>query len=136
MMATSNQPTVRLRTLPAPRIVDGISNFIPLDGDALMAFLSKLIGFSLRQVLDVDAVDVIETVVRRFSDHSQTLPKALERANDHAWQALGVALAGDGFFGRIKLFFASGDDKGIREQVQYFLQSKAISFEGTSASFR
>src|SRR5689334_22184273 len=101
-----------------------------------MSILAKMIGFGLRQVLDVDAEGVVDTVLSRFGDHSQALPRALMRANDRAWQALGVALAGEGMFDRLKRLFASGDDKGVREQVRQFLDSKAITFEGTSATFR
>ena len=36
----------------------------------------------------------------------------------------------------MKVFFASGDDKGVREQVQLFLKSNAVSFAGTGAAFR
>src|ERR1019366_8187893 len=113
-----------------------------------MSLVSKLIGFGFRQVIGAVAGDdageltgklagpVIQLVERHFTDHSQTLPKALAKANDRAWQALSIALAGDGFLDKIKVFFAAGDDKGIREQVQLFLQHKNIGFEGTSADFR
>ena len=74
--------------------------------------------------------------VYKRQDHSQTLPKALAKANNRAWQSLSIALAGDTFLDKIKVFFASGDDKGIREQVRLFLQDKNIGFEGTSADFR
>ena len=36
----------------------------------------------------------------------------------------------------MKVFFASGDDKGVREQVHCFLTSNAVSFEGEAADFR
>ncbi len=104
-----------------------------------MSLVTQLIGFGLRQVIGDhadNAVQVIEVVKQRFRDHSQTLPKALERAHDRAWQSLGVALAGPGLLDRIKVLFASGDDKGIREQVQLFLKDNAFSFDGTPDSFR
>ena len=87
-----------------------------------MSLAGKMIGFGLRQVIGDVAGNATETVVKlvvkRFADNSQTLPKALARANDRSWQALGIALAGDGLLDQIKVFFlASGDDKGIREQV-------------------
>jgi hypothetical protein len=71
-----------------------------------------------------------------LTDHSQALPRALARANDRAWQALGVALAGDGFLDQIKVFFASQDDKGVREQVSRFLNGSRLHFEGTPVQFR
>ncbi len=104
-----------------------------------MSLLTQLIGFGLRQVIGDSAdtvTQVVEVVEQRFRDHSRTLPKALENAHQRAWQALGVALAGDGLLDRIKVFFASGDDKGVREQVQLFLKSNAVSFDGTPDAFR
>ncbi len=104
-----------------------------------MSLITQLIGFGLRQVIGDSAdniVPFVEVVEQRFRDHSRTLPKALEQAHNRAWQALGVALAGDGLLDRVKVFFASGDDKGVREQVQVFLNSNAVSFAGTGAEFR
>src|ERR1700676_5577666 len=98
-----------------------------------MSLVNNLIGFGFRQVIGESAGATAEFVAgfveKRFTDHSQTLPKALARANDRAWQALSIALAGDGFLDKIKVFFSSGDDKGIREQVRLFLQDKTIGFE-------
>ncbi|HVS40578.1 MAG TPA: bifunctional serine/threonine-protein kinase/formylglycine-generating enzyme family protein [Gemmataceae bacterium] len=104
-----------------------------------MSFITQLIAFGLRQVIGDcadDVAQVVGVVERRFRDHSRKLPKALENAHNRAWQALGVALAGDGLVDRIKVFFASGDDKGVREQVQVFVKSDAVSFDGTPAEFR
>lgn len=113
-----------------------------------MSLVGKLIGFGLRQAIGAVAGDnagqiagnavgpVVQFVERYFIDHSQTLPKALARANDRAWQALSIALAGDGLLNGIKVFFALGDDKGIREQVRLFLQDRTIAFDGSSADFR
>ncbi len=104
-----------------------------------MSLLTQLIGFGLRQVIGDsadDAAQIVGVVEQRFRDHSRTLPKALESAHQRAWQALGVALAGDGLLDRLKVFFASGDDKGVREQVQVFLKDNAVSFDGTPAAFR
>jgi formylglycine-generating enzyme required for sulfatase activity/tRNA A-37 threonylcarbamoyl transferase component Bud32 len=110
-------------------------------------------GFGLRQVVGepADAIvqvaevvekglptaaKIIKVAERHFRDHSRTLPNALGRAHKRAWQSLGVALAGDGFLDRVKVFFASGDNKGIREQVQLFLRENAFSFDGTPDGFR
>ena len=56
----------------------------------------RLFGFGLRQVIGVvpDVTGtIIQLVEKHFTDHSQTLPKALAKANDRAWQAVGIALA-------------------------------------------
>ena len=104
-----------------------------------MSLLSQLVGFGLRQVIGDagdDAAAVVALVERRFRDHSRALPDALDRAHRRAWQALGVALAGDGLLDRVKVFFASGDDKGVREQVQLFLKGNAVALDGAPADFR
>lgn len=94
-----------------------------------MSSVANLVAFALRQVLDDSVGKVVECVEQHFIDHSQTLPRALARANDRAWQALGVALAGDGFVDQVQRFFASGDDKGIREQVSRFLAGNPLCSE-------
>src|SRR3984957_13643717 len=105
-----------------------------------MSLVAKLIGFGFRQVIGAGAGQTAEMVVgaveTHFADHSQTLPMALAKANNRAWQSLSIALTGDGLLDKIKMFFTSGDDKGIREQVRLFLQSKNIGFEGTPVDFR
>ena len=100
-----------------------------------MSLAAQLVGFGLRQVIGDcadNAVQSVAAVEQRFRDHSRTLPKAL----DQAWQALGVAGQGDGLLDRVQLLFASGDDTGVREQVQLFLDSNAVSFDGAPADFR
>src|SRR5438552_403776 len=57
------------------------------------------------------AENVVGFLMRHFSDHSQRLLEALRHANDRAWRALEVALAGDGLWDRCKLVLASGDEK-------------------------
>src|SRR4051794_4964911 len=101
-----------------------------------MSPLRHLLGFGLRQLLGDSHEGVVQAVTSYFKDHSTTLPAALERAHDRAWRVLAVALAGDGFCDRLKRFFMSGDDRGIREQVQLFLKSNAFSLDGTPDTFR
>lgn len=113
-----------------------------------MSLVGKLVGFGLRQAIRAVAGDeageataiaadnVIQLVEQHFTDHSQVLPAALARANDRAWQAVSIALAGDSFLDKITVFFASGDDKGIREQIRLFLQDKTIDYGGTPAEIR
>jgi hypothetical protein len=53
-----------------------------------MSLVAKLIGFGFRQVLGAGAGQTAEIVVgaveKHITDHGQTLPKALARANDRA----------------------------------------------------
>lgn len=65
--------------------------------------------------------NAFDGVVRKFSqfftDHSQTLPLALQRANDNAWKALEVALAGESIW----TWLDRADQKAFRQQVRAFL---------------
>ncbi len=101
-----------------------------------MPAATALAAFSLQQVLDVAGRWTVDAVNRHFVDHGQALPKALARANDRSWQSLSVALAGDGCVNQVKAFFASGDTKGIAQQVRGFLASNADCFSGSAPDFR
>lgn len=102
-----------------------------------MHLVTKFVCFGVRQVLHVGVENVAAVVEQHFADHSTTLLRALANANDKSWKALAIALAGDGFLDRAKVWLlASGDEKGFREQVSRFLAGKGIAFEGTKAEFR
>ena len=109
-----------------------------------MSRINNLMWFGLRQAIGglvgEEALGLsnsaINFVRKLFADNSQTLPAALAKANDRAWQSLSIALAGDGIFDSIKVFFSSGDDKGIREQVRVFLNGNTLAFGGSSVEFR
>jgi hypothetical protein len=117
-------------------------------GDQLMSAATELFAFGLRQVIDVaetagqiaeaagPAGAVIALVRRRLTDHSETLPRALAGANDRAWQAVAVALAGRGFLTRVKEFFTGQTPRAVHDQVEAFLAREADSFPGTSEEFR
>jgi uracil-DNA glycosylase family 4 len=64
---------------------------------------------------------VVSFLASRFTDHSDQLLRALDEANDRAWRALEIALAGDSFWERCKVFLAPGEEKGFRERVRAFL---------------
>jgi predicted Zn finger-like uncharacterized protein len=99
--------------------------------------VTSLVCFGIRQVLGLDVENVAAAVEQHFIDHSSTLPRALSTANDKAWRALGVALAGDGLFAKVKVWVtASGDEKAFREQVKRFLDGKGVGFEGAPTDFR
>ena len=104
-----------------------------------MSLITPLIGFGLRQVIGdyadgpVQVATAIEQLLPRPLPHPAQCP---EPRPPPRLAALGVALAGDGFLDRVKVFFASGDDKGVRQQVQLFLDGNAVSFDGAPADFR
>jgi hypothetical protein len=115
-----------------------------------MTIVSSLIAFGLRQVVGDCADQVVDvtgqfvpyagpifTAMRkRLTDHGQALPAALSRANDRAWQAVGLALAGDGLLDRVKDVFRHGDLKGVRDQIKKFLDQTPTGMENVSAGVR
>jgi serine/threonine protein kinase len=101
-----------------------------------MSIAHSLIAFGLRQVIESEVGQLIERVEAHFADHSRTLPKALTRANDLAWQAVGLALGGGGFVGRIKGWFASADLKAARDYLREFLERTPTGWEDTPADLR
>jgi uracil-DNA glycosylase family 4 len=100
-----------------------------------MAILQTLCNLTLKGVVGgaclaadcdagVGAVDkVVGFLTHRFVDHSQSLTGALRRANEQAWKALEVALAGSSFWDKCKLAFNSAEERAFREQVRPFLES-------------
>jgi formylglycine-generating enzyme required for sulfatase activity len=98
--------------------------------------MTALACFGLRQTLGDGIKDVLRAVGDQFRDHSQSLHRALTRANDRAWQALGVALAGDGLLDGVKGLFTTADYKMLREQIRPFLARSAAHFDQTPAAFR
>src|SRR5262245_21836017 len=94
-----------------------------------MAILHNLSCLALKEVLDgaftalglkageavVDGV--VHFLAERFTDQSQRLPTALYRANEHAWKALEIALAGESLW----TWLDRSENKAFRQQVRAFL---------------
>jgi HEAT repeat protein/tetratricopeptide (TPR) repeat protein len=101
-----------------------------------MAIYQSLAAFGVRQLVDgalntvglsAGGEAVVALLAARFTDHSRKLTVALQTANERAWKALEIALAGDSFWDRCKVVLASGDDKAFREQVRTFLDGNQLS---------
>ncbi len=101
-----------------------------------MSVTGGLLAFGVRHVFDVSAERLIELIEKRLTDHSQALPKALAKANDQAWQAVGLALAGDGLFERVRDVFRDADLKGVRDQIKKFLDQTPTGLENATADLR
>lgn len=82
------------------------------------------------------AVVIANSLIERFSDHSQRLTAALHTANERAWKALELALAGESFWDRIKSAAARGDDKAFARQVRAFLDAAPLPVPSDSPEFR
>ena len=96
----------------------------------------SLLSFGLRYVFNETADQIFNTLKKRLTDHSQALPKALAKANERAWEAVGLALAGNGLFDRIRDLGRDADIKGVRDQIKKFLDSTPTGLETAKSSVR
>ncbi len=98
-----------------------------------MSITANLIAFGVRSVyqlpIDLPIEDIVQAIEYRLTDHSQVFSKALAKANDRAWQSVGLALAGEGLFERIKDVFRDGDLRGVRDQIKKFLDNTSTGLE-------
>src|SRR5262249_35086980 len=97
-----------------------------------MSIVQNLSVLALRSVfegvfksigIDSGADAAVKMLTSRFTDHSQRLTTALQKANASAWRALEVALAGDSWWDRVKVSLARREDQAFREQVSAFLET-------------
>lgn len=94
----------------------------------------KTVGFS---VSDSTSGTVTTFLLKHFTDHSQKLERALRIANERAWKALEIALAGDSFWGRWRNLLGPADQTAFAHQIQTFLKGNALhELEGASPGFR
>ncbi len=66
---------------------------------------------------------VVKFLAERFTDQSQRLPRALHRANEGAWKALEVALAGESLWN----WLDKAEHKAFRQQVRAFLDATPLA---------
>src|SRR5690348_13742480 len=66
---------------------------------------------------------VVAFLGSRFHDHSQALSQALKRANDRAWRAVELALAGTSWWEQARARLARAEDRAFRDQLRAFLDS-------------
>jgi formylglycine-generating enzyme required for sulfatase activity/serine/threonine protein kinase len=75
-------------------------------------------------------------LAERFADHSGRLPAALQTANERAWKALEIALAGESLWDRCKAAAARGEDRAFAQQLRAFLDSATLPAVSGKARFR
>src|SRR5260370_40823775 len=93
-----------------------------LGGGTLMSLIQCLCSFALKQVSLEGVEGIAHALANRFSDQSQRLTRALERANRRAWDALHIALAGESFWN----LFNRPEDRAFRQQVRAFLDQMPL----------
>ena len=118
-----------------------------------MSVLIHLSAFALRHVVDgacsklglqmlgdkagdVLSDKVVDFLTGQFIDHSQRLTEALEQSNKRAWKAVEIALAGDSFWERCKVFVARAEDKAFGLQVRAFLDATPLPVLAGKTKFR
>ncbi len=77
-------------------------------------------------VSDGAAQHVVAFLTKHFTDHSQKIVKALQTANDRAWRAVEIALAGDSWWDQLKSKVQPGEERAFGQQIQTFLQTKQL----------
>jgi WD40 repeat protein len=78
------------------------------------------------QTVGLDGEAAVNALLQYCTDHSGRLTEALRRANERAWRALELALAGETFWERCKLLAARADDKAFGLQVRAFLDAAPL----------
>jgi serine/threonine protein kinase len=91
-----------------------------------VAILHSLSVLALQQLAGEGAVGLFEVITAHFSDQGQRLVGALRAANDRAWKAMEIALAGDSWWERAKARLASSEDRSFGQQIRVFLDGLPI----------
>ncbi len=101
-----------------------------------MSIHGGLLSFGLHYGFNESADKLIKWAETHFTDHSRGLPAALAKANDRAWEAVGLALAGESLFGWVKDVFRNADMKGVRDQIKQFLDATPTGLEAAHPDAR
>lgn len=86
----------------------------------LLRGLCEAAGIKLVGELTESAVSFL---YERFSDHSQKLAKALDRANQRAWRALEVSLAGESLWNLLD----RSEERAFRRQLKGYLDALPLA---------
>jgi serine/threonine protein kinase len=108
-----------------------------------MRVVQNLAVLALRQLVSgacekvgFDTEAVVGFLAERFTDQSQRLTVALQEANERAWKALEIALAGESYWDRCKALLARAEDRAFAEHVRTFLDAAPLAELAGRAKFR
>src|SRR5437016_5940249 len=100
-----------------------------------MSVARHLAGLALRPLVGSQVEQAAQFLKDHRSDHSRKLPAALGRANERAWRAVEVALAGDSWWQRLQGMLGRGEDRAVAQQLRSFLDTQPLrQFEGQPAT--
>ncbi len=86
-----------------------------------MAVVQSIATLLLKPLVGDVAEKVVAALTDHWTDHGERLVKALRTANERAWKAFEVALAGDSWWQQIKGLLANKEDETFSRQVRAFL---------------
>ena len=75
------------------------------------AIAEPLICACLKSIVDIPVEQAIGWGKKHFTDHSQSLSRAIATANDRTWQAVELAPTRRGWFEKIRGLFRNADTK-------------------------
>ena len=87
-----------------------------------MGVIQLLSSFTIRQVAGDADGGLTQLLDERFGDGSQRLMVAIRHANERAWKALEIALAGETLWTRL----ARPEDRAFRQQIRTFLDNVTL----------
>jgi formylglycine-generating enzyme required for sulfatase activity/tetratricopeptide (TPR) repeat protein len=97
----------------------------------------KLFGHGLAQALGHESLALVtDVLVNHFTDSSLGVVRAIERAHDHAWKALAVALGGDSLVERLGRLLEPADYRGFRDSVRRLLDQTPLPAHASAEGFR
>lgn len=93
-----------------------------------MRILQTLSALAVRQVLGENRADsMLQFLSDRFGDNSQRLQLALQLANERAWQAIEITLAGSSWWQKAKeVILHNSEDRALKQQIEAFLSAIVV----------
>jgi tetratricopeptide (TPR) repeat protein len=92
-----------------------------------MRIVEALCAISLRPLLETGGPSAADFWGKQWSETQVRSCALLQRAADHAWRTLEVAVAGPAWWERCKILLRPGEDTAIGERVQVFLDSAPLA---------
>jgi serine/threonine protein kinase len=91
-----------------------------------MFIVNTLCALAVRHYMGESADRVVAALLDHVDDHSLRVTRALHTANDRAWRALELALAGDSWWDRFKGKLARREDQALAQQIRAFLDANPL----------
>jgi hypothetical protein len=108
-----------------------MTNIVPSLSALALRHLIEGVSHALGFVVVQEGLEsAVGFLTGHFRDHSQRLTLALTAANERAWRALELSLAGESWWERVRRVLASSEQRAFREQVRTFLQATPLAEHG------